>query len=184
MGVAALEVRIADKALLRADSFTVNTVKPCGGRSLQSWKEELYPPRATRMDEIKIRLHQALTHYHPLQVACEMPFYNPRNPNAFGVLVEVVKVVEETVRAWSGWHPLYRIEATAAKKSINPSNESERLRLRQIKDSKDRIKETVRIYPELSFLNLDTMSEHEIDAVVVGYCQLQRLRAGDYNVTF
>lgn len=184
MGVAALEVRIKDKALLRIDSFTIDANKPCGGRPVQAWKEEFYPPRAVRMDEIKIRLTNTFNHYQPLQIACESPFYNPRNPNAYGVLVEVVKVVEETVKAWSAWRPLYRIESTAAKKAINPSNKAEHDRLKLIKDSKVRIKEAVRIYPELSFLNLDSMSEHAIDAAVVGFCQLQRLRTGDYSITF
>lgn len=184
MGVAALEVRIADKALLRADSFTIDANRPCGGRQVQSWKEELYAPRSARMDEIRTRLTHALNHYHPLQVACEAPFFNSLHPSAYGVLVEVVKTVEETVKAWSGWHPLYRIESTAAKRSINPQNKDEAARLKLIKNSKDRIKETVRIFPALSFLNLETMSEHEIDAVVVGYCQLQRLRANDYSITF
>lgn len=184
MGVAALEINIADKALLRADSFTIDANKPCGGREVQSWKEEFYPPRTQRMDEIKIRLTHAMNHYQPLQIACETPFFNSLHPSAYGVLVEVVKVVEETVRAWSAWRPLYRVEATAAKRSVNPTNKEEALRLKQIKNSKDRIRETVRIFSELSFLNLDTMSEHEVDAVVVAYCQLQRLRANDYTITF
>ncbi len=182
MGVAALAVRIEDLALLRVDSFTIDANKPCGGRTIAPGLEELYPARSVRMIEINKRLQTAFDHYQPLQIACETPFYNPRNPNAYGVLVEVVKTVEMAVREWNPWRPLYRIEATAAKKSVGPSNEADRLRLKAIKDSKERIKETVRIFPPLQFLDLEKMSEHEIDATVVGYCQLQRLRARDFSI--
>lgn len=182
MGVAALAVRIEDLALLRVDSFTIDANKPCGGRTTSPFLEEIYPARTVRMMEIANRLSTAFDYYQPLQVACEIPFFNPRNPNAYGVLMEVVKVVETTVRQWNPWRPLYRIEATAAKKSVNPALESERQRIKAIKDSKERIKETVRIFPELHFLDLDAMSEHAIDATVVGYCQLQRLRNRDFTV--
>lgn len=182
MGVAALAVRIDDLTLLRVDSFTIDANKPCGGRVTSPWLEETYTARSIRMMEINKRLQTAFDHYQPLQVACEVPFYNPRNPNAYGVLVEVVKTVEAAVYEWNPWRPLYRIEATAAKKSVNPSNEADRLRIKAIKDSKQRIKETVRIFPPLQFLDLEKMSEHEIDATVVGFCQLQRLRNRDFSI--
>lgn len=183
MGVAALAVRISDLELLRIDSFTIDANKPCGGKSYPSSLEETYPARSVRMLEISRRLANAFDYYTPLQIACETPFYNPRNPNAYGVLVEVVKTVEIAVRDWNPWRPLYRIESTAAKKSVSPTDEDERKRLRLIKDSKERIKETVRIFPPLQFLDLSKMSEHEIDAVVVGYCQLLRLRNRDFTVS-
>ena len=184
MGVACLGVSLNNLSLKSVETFQITADQPTGGVKLADGLLEYYPPRSIRMLEIQRRLQTAFDFYQPVQIACESPFYNPRNPNAYGVLVEVVKTVEDTVRSWNPWRPLYRIESTAAKKSVNPTNDQLAKELKLIKDSKLRIKEAVRIFPELHMLNLDIMTEHEIDAVVVGYCQLTRLRLGDYSITF
>lgn len=184
MGVASLELDMLDLRILSIETFLIQADAPTGGVRLPEGLLEYYPPRSIRMREITRRLNDAFDHYRPVQIACEAPFYNPRNPNAYGVLVEVVKTVEDAVRAWNPWRPLYRIEATSAKKAVNPLNPTDAARIKTIKDSKVRIKEAVRIFPELSFVDLDKLSEHEIDAIVVGYCQLTRLRARDFSITY
>lgn len=185
LGIAALHVNIDTMDVQGCEMVTLNALKPTGGRQINNWMLDTHSERSMRLRELAWMLGQQFMLHRPLLIACEAPFFNPRNPNAYQVLVEVMKTVENALYAWNPWRPLYRIETTAAKKAVAPLDPVLLAESKLIKDSKEKIKFCVVHHPVLSnFINPLIHDEHSIDAAVVAYTQLLRIRNGDYSITF
>lgn len=185
MGIAALRVNIADLAITDASLTTIHALQLDSGRATNDWMLETHSARSMRLRELAWMLGQHLVIERPLFVVSEAPFFNPRNPNAYQVLVETMKVIENAVYAWNPWRPLYRIETTVAKKAVMPSDSNLLAQFKAIKDNKEKVSFSVKHHSELSRLvNFDLHDEHAIDALIVAYTQLVRLRNNDFTITF
>lgn len=184
-GTALIYVDITSLQIRSANMQTFNAMDPTGGRQVNHWMLDTHAPRAMRFRELAWMLGQSLVINRPTVVACESPFFNPSNPNAYQVLVEGMKTVENALYAYDPTYPLYRIDNTSAKKAIMPTAPDAIEHLKSIKDSKLKVQFCVSIHPELSRLvNFNIHDEHSIDALIIGYTQLQRLRVGNYAISF
>ncbi len=180
-----MHVSINDLTISGCEIQTINMNKPSGGRSVNQWMLDTHSERAMRMRELAWMLGGALQYFMPVAVACEAPFFNPGRPNAYQVLVEAMKTIENTVYQWDPCKPLYRIETSVAKAAVAPHDKNLKDTLKTIKDSKEKVEFCVRHHPELSgFVDTQLHDEHGIDAAVVAYAQLLRFRAGDFSITF
>ena len=185
MGVSAMHVNFATLQIHGAELLTLHALKPTGGRQINQWMLDTHSERSMRLRELAWMLGQQLMYQRPVFVACEAPFFNPRNPNAYQVLVETMKVIENTVYAWNPWRPLYRIETTVAKKAVAPKDPAGILALKAIKDSKEKVRFCVERHPEIAkWVNYAIHDEHNVDALIVAYAQLTRIRANDFSITF
>lgn len=185
MGIAALRVQFESLQVLDASLTTLHALRLKEGRRTNDWMLDTHSERSMRLRELAWLVGQQLMVERPLVVASEAPFFNPSNPNAYQVLVEAMKVLENTVYAWNPWRPFYRIETTVAKKAVLPKDSNLMAQYKAIKDSKEKVAFCVRHHPELSRLvNFSLHDEHAIDALVVAYTQLVRFRNNDFSITF
>ena len=191
LGTAALHVDIETLMPAGIEFKTLNANKPSAGRTVNEWMLETHSPRAMRLRELAWMLGHEFNYFRPLFVACEAPFFNRLHPNAFGPLIEVVKMVECTTYAWNCWRPLYRIETTVAKKAVAPETTKllaefrELCKTKALPDSKAKVEWCALHHGEFSRLIAGkAYDEHGLDAGVVAYAQLLRIREGDYSITF
>lgn len=129
-----------------------------------NWMSNLHGARTTRIYHHKQNLINLLHQIDPLQIACESPFYNPRRPNAYGVLVEVLTMIRQSVMEYDPWKFLYLIDPPTVKKSVGAPGNAD----------KDRMFSALCNLNDLNLINpIDTLDEHSVDALAVAYCRLK-----------
>lgn len=185
LGMCALHIDYNTLRIVGSEIRTMNMNKPSGGRRVNDWMAETHSDRAVRIREMAWMLGGVFLEIRPVAVACEAPFFNPSRPNAYQVLVEVMKTIENTLYHWNPQRPLYRIETSVAKAAVSPTATDLKFQMKLLKDSKDKVAFAVKHHPELApWVNFDLDDEHGIDAAVVAYAQLLRFRNGDFSITF
>ena len=136
---------------------------------MDPWLAAIYGERYARLQAHKSNLIALFEHHNPAVIACESPFYNPRRPNAYGVLVETIAMIKEAVRLYDIWKNPFLIDPPTAKRSVNAKGNAD----------KDVMRAAVLALPEFQGKWCEDpllYDEHSIDAIAVGYCQLRTLR--------
>lgn len=190
-GTAAMHVDIQTLQVVGLEMRTLNANKPSGGRMRNEWMLETHSERAMRMRELAWMLGSQLEYFRPLYVASEAAFYDGLHPNAYGPLVECVKTVENTVYAWNAWRPLFRIETTVAKAAIAPETKELKQEFKELSKSKALPTSKAKVlwcalrHSEFSKIIASVpFDEHSLDAAVIAYAQLLRIRQGNFEITF
>lgn len=111
--------------------------------------------------------HQA----QPNAVAMEVAFLNMRYPKAVIQLSQYVGVVETTFKLLDSTIIMYKYSPMYIKSIAGGSGKADK---NDMRDAVSRNKELVR------HLNLDTMTEHEIDATCIAYTALLDIRENQY----
>lgn len=136
---------------------------------MNEWDCATHSARFSRINAHAQNLLNVFNHYQPLQVACESPFFNPRRPNAFEVLVEVLNAIRRTVYTYDPWRHLYMIDPPTVKNSVHAKGGAD----------KDVMKMSVsNLRQELKIINdsqYEMFDEHSIDAIAVAYCRYKGL---------
>ena len=191
LGVGVLKVDINTLQVVGSNYKALNANKPSGGRLFNDWMVEYYGERSTRIRELAWMLGAELNHYRPLFVCCETAFFNATNASAFGPLMEVIKTVENSVYAWNCFRPLYRIETTVAKQAIAPVTSELKTTFKALCKSKTLDSSKARVlwcsqhHPEFSNITANIpYNEHGLDALVIAYAQLLRIRQRNFTITF
>lgn len=191
LGVAVLHVEFGTNRVVGASWKALNANKPTGGRLFDSWGVELYGERATRLRELAWMFGGELVRERPTMIACETSFFNQANASAYGPLMETIKTVENSVHAWNACRPLYRIETSVAKQSISPvtpelKQEYKALsKSKALPDSKAKVLWCAQRHPEFSQIMAGLpYNEHGLDALVIAYAQLVRVRNNNFEITF
>lgn len=151
-----------DKEILSIDAFTLQNERVS---QATFFDDETTSDRALRLERLRRALCGVLEHYKPAIVAHETPFYNRFRPMAFGALVEVVDAIKYAVYEVTPFSIITGVEPMLVKKAVNASKGK----------GKDPVKEGVRGTPSIMSrlaVDLDTLDEHSIDAVAVGYATL------------
>jgi Holliday junction resolvasome RuvABC endonuclease subunit len=106
---------------------------------------------------------------NPIAISSESPFYNPRRPNAFGALVEVMSAIRNAVIRYSDTSRLFTVDPASVKRAIGAKGNAD----------KDMVKHHLGNIPEI-VNNLSSplidMDEHTVDAIAVAYHQLLSYR--------
>ncbi len=164
LGLCIMEVDIQTLQIVKTSAQTF-----VGSKMFEqnNWLSTIHSARTARIQAHKQNLINHFRLLNPFNIACESPFYNPRRPNAYGVLVETLTMIRHAVMEYDPWLQLYLIDPPTVKKSIGaPGNADKAIMLNTLKT--------------VTELNLDRpvefLDEHSIDAVAVAYCRLKQIR--------
>lgn len=170
-GYAVVEATIQTLQIVDAQAWSINAAKIIDA---SSWDSMGFGTRFSRVQALRNCFTQYLHHFRPLLVVSEAPFYNPKRPQAYGALLEVVLAFKDALYHYDRCMTLEFIEPSVAKKSIGVSG---------ICSDKYLIRDTLVSTPELKNYNLKDLDEHASDALLVAKCQLDVLRRTYLNYT-
>ena len=134
--------------------------------------KELVESHSERIEKIYALKNQLLNDfmfYEPNSVCCESPFYNRLMPNAFGALVEIIFAIRTSAIEYSKHVPMVMYPPSIVKKAVLAGAVSD----------KDAVKKAVANCKEIQeslLVDFNTLDEHSIDSIAVGYTHLCNLR--------
>jgi Holliday junction resolvasome RuvABC endonuclease subunit len=169
MGIGCLKIDIKTLEIIESTAWTIVASKMVKDTS---WDSVIYSYKYARIEQLKKCLISTFNRINPIIIVCESPFYNPRRPNAYGVLVEVLKTVKDSVNEHDRWKPLYLIDPSSIKKSVGASGGAD----------KTAMKEKVSKLSELKFIGdttIEELDEHAIDALATAYCKYKLILKGE-----
>lgn len=121
----------------------------------------IFSPRFARLLGLKKVLSKLFLEDNPSVIACEGAFFNPRRPNAFEALVEVILTIKFAVIRFDNRIPLTKIEPRLAKKNMQ-TNGLEKDDMKQALIFKKNIF-------KLSEDEINSYDEHSVDACSIAY---------------
>lgn len=128
---------------------------------------EIHGSRFTRINGICNYFNKIIDIYKPDCIASEAPFYNPKNPGAYGALVEVVTSLKLTAFNLDNTLPFELIPPSNVKNAFGVNGGSGDKELMRLALSK------LNISYELS--SFDSLDEHSIDSIAVGVAKIKEL---------
>lgn len=166
-GIAAFSIQIAPFKILKITAWTLKADRLVDDSGLD---DEDYIERLHKRYTMGKALNKALEMFSPSLVISESPFFDRRKPGSFAVLTEVLTTLFDTVVAYNPSVQFSMMEPQLVKKSLGVAG---------IK-GKEVVKEAVSKNEEIMTCletPMETMDEHAIDAVAVGYSWL-KLKSG------
>lgn len=166
VGIATMDIDVVSREIISTNAFTI-----MGSRlGNNEWVSELYGDRFRRIAGIRDYLIRFFHQTQPLSIAVEAPFFNHFRPQAFGVLMEVMSMINSAVLAYDMWQVPYRIDPSSVKNAVGASGGAK----------KEAVREAILRLPNLnSLVDLTLLDEHSLDAVAVAYCRVARLFKGE-----
>lgn len=159
IGIAKITIDTASVKIISIEPLTIQEDKVIDDVALD-------PNNASERDIKRLRMVSAamknVVDFHPTHVVCESPFFNVTRPSSFAILTEVIASLRDAVASYDPSIPFTFIAPKEAKKILSVANEK----------GKDPIKAAVQSHAYLSQLltvPLDDITEHAIDAVVIGF---------------
>lgn len=119
-----------------------------------------YSPAAVALDYLHEQLTEIMDTFRPQVVASEDCFINMRMPTAIKSLTLVIHTIEEVCRLKFGM-PVFKYPPMVVKKVFSAKGSADKNKMKDaLLLSKD---------IDISKVDINTMTEHEIDAIAVGY---------------
>lgn len=119
-----------------------------------------YSPATIALDYLHEQLTEIMDIYHPQVVASEDCFINMRMPNAIKSLTLVIHTIEEVCRLKFGM-PVFKFAPMLVKKTFTAKGSADKNAMKNALLLSNDI--------DLSKVDISLMTEHEIDAIAVGY---------------
>ena len=129
----------------------------------------LHNDRVSRIKAHEDNLYSIYSEYSPVAIVSEAPFYNPRRPNAYGVLVEVICAIRNSIIRYSDTMCFYQVDPASVKRAIGAKGNAD----------KDIVKHHIGLIPEIVnalTTPLAVLDEHAVDATAVAYHQFLSYR--------
>lgn len=168
MGISEVRVDITTMQIVQTSAWTIKGSKMANE---DSWLSVMHSFRLARIRALKETLIHTFNDIDPTVITCESPFYNPRRPNAYGVLVEVLTAVRDAVIEYDIWKPLYLIDPSSIKKSVSaPGNADKNVMKTMV--CKLNEQGVLKYSGKVEIQDLD---EHSIDAIATAYCKYKTL---------
>jgi Holliday junction resolvasome RuvABC endonuclease subunit len=164
LGFAVYHIDYLTGKIVKIEAFTIVNDKLPDRTGLD---EETVPERTIKLYKLKAAIQWALGTYGPSYVVCEAPFYNRFMPMAYGALLEVVSVIHGAVLEWNPNIGFHTVAPLLVKKLVG----TKAVKNDTLK-GKELVKSGVKAIPEIMNVlatPIDTLSEHAIDAIAVGY---------------
>jgi Holliday junction resolvasome RuvABC endonuclease subunit len=119
-GVAILELdELGEPTIIHAETiFTDELIKESG------YIVDTHGERYARLHALAIKFTELLQTFNPTLVGSEIPFWNPKRPAAFEVLVAVLTMIENTVFQYDEAMLFERVPAALVKKNLAVSGGS------------------------------------------------------------
>lgn len=166
IGISVFTIESKTQKVLSIESFTIEVEKLTDTSGLDDNDSEL---RLRKLVTIRNKFKELLEEHQPSVVVSESPFFNPRMPIAFECLVQAIVMITAAIVQHNKNLVLLKLSPQEIKKAIGVAG----------KLGKDVVKEAVQKIDEIVSLlveGLDPLSEHAIDSLAVGYCELQLRR--------
>lgn len=128
--------------------------------------EEYYPERVVKLQRLRKAFQELIITTHPCFVVCESPFYNRFRPMAYGALLEVLSMIQLSILDVNVNIPFRTVEPLLVKKTVGAGMMKGKL---DVKASISNIPVIMSVLRN----NLDTLDEHAIDSIAVGYTFLK-----------
>jgi len=159
-GISVLNVDLNTCEILSTIAWSINGAKLAGKNT---WNEELYGNRYTRVQSIENTLIEIFNCYQPTIIISEAPFINQKFPAAGIALTEVMCSIRRAVMCYDNWVELKVVSPSSVKNGINAVGGA----------GKDVMKEKLTLLlPLLKYCwgtNFNLLDEHSIDAIAVGF---------------
>ena len=168
LGVASIDFHLETLEILGTQAQTFHGAKDSRG----SWIAEIHGDRWGRIDSHHDKLFRLFTRTQPLEVACEAPFINRRQPQAGLALTEVVAMIRHALVSYDSWKRLYMLDPPTVKNAVGVSGRTGG------PEGKKLMRTAVLGIAELRYNGLtplDVLDEHAIDAIAVAYCRYKNL---------
>lgn len=165
MGISEIKVDFKTQEIIETTAWTITASKLVNDTT---WLSVNHSFRLARIHVLKERLINIFNKIDPAIIVCESPFYNPRRPNAYGVLVEVLTAVRESVIEHDVWKALYLIDPSSIKKSVGAPGNADKTVM------KEKIKELECLKYKGS-IELASLDEHSVDAIATAYCKYKNV---------
>lgn len=158
-GVAIFDINYSNRQILAIDAFTLRNERLKDDTGLD---EELYSERIIKLYKLKNTFYRILDEVRPANVISESAFYNPGMPMAHASLTETIRTIHAAVMEFNVNIQFNRVEPLLVKKTIGAN----------MFKGKSPMKDAVMDKPELISVlrqNIETLDEHAIDAIAIGY---------------
>jgi len=151
--------------------ITETTSQTYIGSKLGMSKEiaEVFGDKFARIECHKQNIKRIFSEINPSVVVCESPFYNSRRPNAFAALTDVVGAIRYACFEYSALLSLELVDPPTAKIAVGAKGNGK----------KEQILEAILKLGNLAYKGirpLETLDEHEIDAIAIAYWKYKKLR--------
>ena len=157
LGLAILEFNIITNEIIRTTAKTFEANKTIDKKDFFT---EIHGERFARIKSLKESILSALYSSKPVYIACESPFYCSRMPNAYGVLMEVLVAIKESIFEYDCSKVIQLMDPPNVKKSIKAKGNAK----------KEEMKTCLLALTEINYDgDIEDLDEHSIDAVAVAY---------------
>jgi Holliday junction resolvasome RuvABC endonuclease subunit len=157
-----MSVDLIQESILSTYAYTIHLDRVPGSE----WTSESLGDRFKRIASLKECLFGILQQTTPLCVSVESPFFNRFRPQAYGVLMEVMSSIRETVFCYDAWMVPYLIDPSSVKNAVGAHGAAK----------KEVIQAMILSLPDLNpVVDLRSIDEHSIDAIAVNYARFKRL---------
>ena len=127
-------------------------------------KDEERHYKRIRMVSALMRL---IRHHRPSVVVCESPFFNATRPSSYAVLVEVIMEIQMSVYQYDNAIRFSLFAPQLVKKSLGVAGQKGKEVVREAMAKNETLIEALDG-------DLDSLDEHSVDAIAVGYTFLTR----------
>ena len=160
-GIAKFTINNNTDSIIDIEAGTLNLDSDLHDTMLSS---EMHGDKIVRLMKLEYRMLELLNNIHPDAIVCESAFYNPRTPNAYASLTEVIFLLK---RATINYNPNIKFS------TLSPKTVKEAIGSMKLTDKgKDPIKEAIIKIPEvynLIYKYINNLDNHAIDAIAIGY---------------
>lgn len=165
MGYGILHVDVESFQIIKAKAFTIRGTKSI---YLRDWEIDFVHGQYARINAHKKEFSNILLDEEPDILICESPFFNPRMPNAFEVLVRVMTMLRDTYFEWNSWRDVHTVDPPTAKKSFGGTGSAKK------DDMAALLRSNVDLEPFMK--DLTPIDEHSVDALAVAYHMYKTLK--------
>lgn len=130
--------------------------------------EQKYGSRTVKVQAILAKINAFLANYEVDTIVIEAPFYNRMTPAVYGALLEIIYTIKYLVVIPRELQ-LFIVEPTLVKRLFTAKGSADKAMMRNFMKSKSEAGEI-----QLD-VDLDAMSEHEVDAAAIAYIHRQTL---------
>jgi Holliday junction resolvasome RuvABC endonuclease subunit len=122
-----------------------------------------FDERTIKLIILKEHIINILHTYHTDIIVCEAPFFYGNKPNAFRALVESISTIKQTIHDIKPLIPFIQLEPLLVKKHVKSLNIH----------NKTSTKDALLALNINTFIDLNVLDEHSIDAISIGYAFLK-----------
>ena len=169
LGLAIIDVRLSDDMVLCTRSFTLTPSDMYVSSLYNEVSRQSDLSSTDRINLIVRELLIILNNFNPSVTVLEAPFFHRRSPMAYGPLLEQVTFIRTSVESKFPWMNTYMYPPLSIKSAVKAKRSSSKTYM------KDALKRNSEVMDTL-IQNIDTLSEHAIDAICIGLTFLHKER--------